>query len=103
MHTDAALVRGQLDQLLEEGKEVVLILHSYGGVVGTEAAAGLGLKARQKNGQTGGVIGLFYMAAFILAKGESLLSMCGGTVPPHLEALVSLTCHPVPLWDLDSA
>ena len=38
MYDDAAIVRAELDKLIvEEKKDVIVALHSYGGVVGTQA------------------------------------------------------------------
>ena len=59
LHTDAARVRRELDRL---GGEVVLVGHSYGGAVITEA------------GDHPAVDHLVYLAAFALAAGESCVS-----------------------------
>jgi pimeloyl-ACP methyl ester carboxylesterase len=55
---DAAIVRGELDRI---GRPVVLVGHSYGGAVISEAAAG-----------AHNVVGLVYAAAYALDDGESL-------------------------------
>jgi hypothetical protein len=47
--------------LLEEGKDVIVFVHSYGGVVGGAAAAGLSKSARSVEGKPGGVVGLLYL------------------------------------------
>lgn len=51
-HDDAECIRSLLNELVEtEGKDVICVLHSYGGVVGTEAIHELlGKKVRQNNG-----------------------------------------------------
>ena len=59
----------------EKGKKVILVGHSAGGWVATEAARpSLQLKARQAEGLAGGIIGIFYMGAFIIPLGESINS-----------------------------
>ncbi|RMZ79359.1 hypothetical protein DV736_g6680, partial [Chaetothyriales sp. CBS 134916] len=59
MYDDADLVRSELELLVENGKDILLVMHSYGGVVGTQAAAGLGKAERQKKGQKGGELAPF--------------------------------------------
>ncbi|KAI1813948.1 hypothetical protein GGS20DRAFT_442043 [Poronia punctata] len=52
-----------------------MIMHSYGGLVGTEAVTrDLSFKHRKSNNLPGGVLHLFYFAAFILTEGQSVLS-----------------------------
>ena len=62
------------------------VLHSYGGVVGTEAVhESLGKHARHGKGRSGGVVALLYMTAFIIPKGDSPASARGGTpLPPYI-------------------
>jgi pimeloyl-ACP methyl ester carboxylesterase len=69
---DADAVRSALAEV--EGP-VVLVGHSYGGMVVTEAATA-----------ELGVAHLVYLCAFQLDAGESLLSSVGGEVPPWQEA-----------------
>ena len=89
LHDDAAFVRAELELLIESGKEVLLVLHSYGGMVGTQAAAGLGKVERTKRGQTGGVVRLFYAAAFLLPLGFDLCKPLGGKLPPWVKEEVN--------------
>lgn len=85
LHDDAAHVRAELELLIEHGQEVVLVMHSYGGMVGTQAAAGLGKVERAKRGQTGGIVRLFYACAFMLPLGSALSSGLGGRLPPWIK------------------
>ena len=81
--TDAEAIRRQIIHLIEpDGKDVVLICHSYGGVPGGAAAYGLSKISRAKEGKKGGVIGLIYMCGFIITEGSSLLGMLGGKHAP---------------------
>lgn len=68
---DVAHVRSVIETCVERGERVLLIMHSYGGMVGTDAAQGLDLATRRKANQTGGVIHLLYICAYILVPGES--------------------------------
>ena len=76
---DATAIRTELDRLIEhEGKDVVVIMHSYGGLVGSEAVTEEFSRVKRKEkGLPGGVIHLFYYAAFVLEEGQSVLSAFG--------------------------
>ncbi|OTA98058.1 hypothetical protein M426DRAFT_326290 [Hypoxylon sp. CI-4A] len=53
-------------------------MHSYGGLVGNEAVTkDLSFDQRQSAGLPGGVVHLFYFAAFILFVGQSVLDVFG--------------------------
>jgi hypothetical protein len=71
--------------LLEDGKEVVIFVHSYGGVVGGQAARGLSKRARSASGKPGGIIGLIYLVGNIVGEGETLLQAVGGAYPPFIK------------------
>ena len=74
-----ALANGLLKPLIEEqGKDVVLLLHSYAGFPGSAAIAGLAKADRVAKGQQGGVIGLIYQSAFVPKENDTLRQMIGG-------------------------
>lgn len=79
----------------DEGKHVLLIGHSSGGWVTTQAAQPeLQAKVRKANGQSGGIIGLLYMGAFVIPVGESVHSFFQpkegpAVVPPFMQFHVS--------------
>lgn len=62
---DIGLIRAESRKLVEDGKEVVAIAHSYGGIVMTEALYGLGIKERTGKGLQGGIRMLIYNTAFL--------------------------------------
>jgi pimeloyl-ACP methyl ester carboxylesterase len=74
MYDDAAHVREVIIKEIDAGKDVLVFMHSYGGIVGTEAAKGLSRAERQKEGKRGGVAHMYYLCAFMLQQGESLIS-----------------------------
>ncbi|KAK9414555.1 putative catalytic protein [Seiridium unicorne] len=77
---DALSVRSEIKRLVEAGETVVLVMHSYGGLVGSEAVTeDLSFAQRRPNGLHGGFVHLFYFAAFILSKGQSVLGVFGGS------------------------
>jgi hypothetical protein len=86
---DTVAVHQEIGRLSDESKQVVVVGHSYGGMVGAGAVKGLGFAERQKAGKNGGVIMLVYMAAFVAKSGTSLLDMLGGKWLPWMKLDVS--------------
>ena len=92
---DVSSLRTRLVALADEGKEIVLIAHSYGGLVGGCAVEDLGFTDRAKAGKKGGVTILVYMCALVGTKGASMLEMLGGKMLPWLDiGEVILFCPP---------
>ena len=87
---DTAAVRKALTKLVHDGLEVLLLCHSYGGVVGSCAVEGFDFGSRKKEGKSGGVIMTVYMSAFMIRKGETLLDMLGNPLPwMHIKVDIS--------------
>lgn len=86
---DVAVLRTTLERLAEAGKKIVLVMHSYGGLVGANAVEGLGFKQRSQEGKEGGVIILVYLSAFVIPLGKSALDLLGGNYLPWMRVEVS--------------
>ncbi|KAI9718841.1 MAG: hypothetical protein M1828_006530 [Chrysothrix sp. TS-e1954] len=72
---DVMVIQSLIKSLVEDGRSVLVILHSYGGAVGSNAVSEeLSRASRVRQGLEGGVIGLVYMCAFLLQPGETILS-----------------------------
>jgi pimeloyl-ACP methyl ester carboxylesterase len=82
--SDAASVREQFLPTIEEGKDVIVLCHSYGGIPAGGAARGLSKSVRMKQGDKGGVVGLIYLSAFVVPEGMSLVDYLGGRHPPYV-------------------
>ncbi|RMZ67766.1 signal peptide protein [Pyrenophora seminiperda CCB06] len=82
---DAAALHSTLERLADDGKEIVLVVHSYGGMVGQNALVDLGYKQRKAAGKKGGVIILVYLAAFVAPKGATIKTMLGGQFLPWMK------------------
>lgn len=76
---DALAVRSEIKRLVEEENQtVVVLMHSYGGLVGSEAVTrDLAFDERKAKGLPGGVKHLFYVAAFVLREGQTVLGVFG--------------------------
>jgi alpha-beta hydrolase superfamily lysophospholipase len=88
LQDDAAHVRGVVEHLINEaeGAEVVVLAHSYGGTVATEALEGLGVKEGK------GVRRLVFLSAVAPRVGEnqvSAMKLEDGFLPEVTVSLVS--------------
>jgi pimeloyl-ACP methyl ester carboxylesterase len=75
---DEAQTTALLKPLIEDGKEVAVLGHSYGGVVltgVTGATVGLDKRSRDAQGLKGGILGMIFLAAFIPLPDETMWEM----------------------------
>jgi pimeloyl-ACP methyl ester carboxylesterase len=77
MQEDAAHIRSVAEALISQGKEVVVVCHSYGGTPTTEALAALGVKR------------IVYLTAVVPRVGESLRMAYKGLEDAFNSAVVS--------------
>lgn len=69
MYDDAAVIAREINQLVEQGKEVVVLAHSYGGMPASQSIQGL--VKREGSEHAGGVVQLAYMTAVVPPEGKS--------------------------------
>jgi pimeloyl-ACP methyl ester carboxylesterase len=86
---DVAIVRSALDGI---SGDKILVGHSYGGIVISNAAAG-----------RTDVLGLVFTAAFVPAEGDSIASLGVGYAPPSFLAPGHLVFNPFPFATIDPA
>lgn len=92
---DCEIIWESLKPLVESGKRVILLGHSAGGWVATEAARPEWQeKYRNGKGLSGGIVGILFVGAFIIPVGESVNSFSQPkdgpvVVPPFMEFHVS--------------
>lgn len=86
---DVAAIRDVVNKVLSAGRDVVLIMHSYGGVVGCEALSEY-VQEAGKGGKEGWgrVRRLVFVSAFVMAEGGSLMAGLGGNNLPWFEVEV---------------
>lgn len=74
-----------LPLLEQQSKDIVILAHSYGGIVAAGAAKNLDKQTREAHGQSTSVVGLIYVAGNIALEGESLFEAVGGGYPPFIK------------------
>ncbi|KAH7123719.1 hypothetical protein B0J11DRAFT_506776 [Dendryphion nanum] len=72
VEVDVEALRNNILQQVNAGNEVVLVMHSYGCIVGGAAVKGLSKKQREAEGEKGGVVGLIFIAGFLVDGGMSV-------------------------------
>lgn len=78
---DIAILRSLVEEAIGSGNDVVVVPHSWGGIVTSSALVGYSKKEREASGKKGGVIRTGYMASFLLPEGTSLMD-AGSDEPP---------------------
>lgn len=80
---DVAMLLGIATPLFDQGRSVVLVGHSYGGIPACIATRGNGIDDRRAVGKRGGFSHLVFLCAFAMpARGMSVLSVSGGSWLP---------------------
>ena len=85
---DVDHLRNVIRGLIEQEKEVIVVMHSYGGLVGSGAVEGLSKDQMAAEGKIGGVICLVYMAAMMVPVGMSPKDLMGGDFLPFMRVEV---------------
>lgn len=70
MKDDVASIRSVIAPLVEQNhKEIVLVLHSAGGFLGSMAIEGFSVKERKQEGKDGGVSKIVFLAGAVWEEG----------------------------------
>lgn len=77
MYEDAAVISQEAEKLADQGKDVILMGHSYAGIPMSQSTEGLGKKERKAQGKPGGIVHLAYIACLVPALGDSAASLLG--------------------------
>ncbi|KAJ4289592.1 hypothetical protein N0V90_010921 [Kalmusia sp. IMI 367209] len=78
---DIAAVQDLVTKAIGSGNDVVVIPHSWAGIVAGSALGGFGKKQREAKGEKGGVVRAGYMCAFMAPEGVSLVDAIQGQIP----------------------
>ncbi|KAF3393036.1 hypothetical protein DPV78_010064, partial [Talaromyces pinophilus] len=88
MQEDAAYFRGIIEALSNQGKDVVVVGHSYGGIVATESVKKVTKSERQVQGKSaGGVVRVIYVVSLVAQIGETAIQVMGGQLGPTIKIL----------------
>lgn len=82
--TDAAIVSDTVQHLADLERDIVLVTHSYGGLVGAEACKGLTRRERQAQGKKGGIAAFVAISACTFVAGQSVVTAGGGYLAPQI-------------------
>ncbi|KAK8169812.1 Alpha/beta hydrolase fold-1 [Phyllosticta citrichinensis] len=86
---DVAAIRKTVKEVIDTGRDAVVIFHSYSGLPGGEAMKGLDRTSRAQAGLKGAVVRLVYLAAFFAETGMALIDYLGGQDLPWFDVQVS--------------
>ncbi|KAF7174214.1 hypothetical protein CNMCM6106_008331 [Aspergillus hiratsukae] len=73
MEDDAVHTQGVVAELADEGFDVMVLSHSYGGMCATEGVKGLAKPIREAQGKKGGVVRLVYLSSLAPVLGMSAM------------------------------
>jgi hypothetical protein len=85
MYDDAAFINAELTALADEGKEIVLVGHSYGGIPVSESLKGVSREERKAVGKKGGVVRVAYLTALVPEVGGDAASSLEGSPGGYIE------------------
>jgi hypothetical protein len=74
---DVQAIPPMTSNVTDEGKDIILRMHSDDGVPRPESAHGVTKKKRSVSGKKGGVLALLYATMFLVGPGKSLGSTMG--------------------------
>ncbi|KAI0100527.1 Alpha/beta hydrolase fold-1, partial [Nemania sp. FL0031] len=81
MHDDAAYIAKEVEALADEGRKIILVAHSYGGMPATESTKGLSIEERRAVGKKGGIIRLAYKTVLLTPVGDPASSLFPPNIP----------------------
>lgn len=77
LETDIAAIREIVEPVVEAGRDVVLVVHSWAGFPCNSGLTGLTKNERAQQGEDGGVGHLFFISAFLPKVGQSVAGIVG--------------------------
>ena len=89
MYDDAAVIAQEAEKLADQGKDVILMGHSYAGIPMSQSTKGLGKEEREAQGKPGGIVQLAYISCLVPAIGNSAAALLS-RFPDEKRPLVSV-------------
>jgi hypothetical protein len=90
MQDDADAIRAMVEEVSNEGFDILLMAHSYGGVPATESIKGVSKKDRIAQGKPGGVVRILYTTAVVPDLDGDLMSVMADGTPSSIKIDVSV-------------
>ena len=78
---DIAALREIVAQAIGDGRDVIVVPHSWAGIVTGSGLVGLGKMQREEKGEKGGVVRGAYICSFITPEGVSLMDSLQHQIP----------------------
>ena len=69
MRDDIDHIKSEVEEELNKGEDIVMVLHSGGGFLGSNALEGLSAKSRASQGLKGGVVGIVFLTGAVFPEG----------------------------------
>lgn len=88
MMDDANHIKMVTTKLADDGYEIILMMHSYGGVCGTESTARVSKVERETIKKPGGIVHLVYISSPVPEIGGSIMSVMGEKLPYFMKLKV---------------
>ncbi|OKL59932.1 hypothetical protein UA08_04852 [Talaromyces atroroseus] len=88
LQEDAAYFRGIVEALSSQGKDIVIVGHSFGGAVATQSVKSVTKPERQAAGaDAGGAVRMVYLASVLPDIGQAPLEAMGGQLGQNIKIL----------------
>ena len=84
---EVTAIQNDIASVINEGRDVILLCHSRGGLPGSRAVPGWDKPTREARGQENGVVEMVYLAAFLLQENADIVKF--SAMPPWLNVEVS--------------
>jgi pimeloyl-ACP methyl ester carboxylesterase len=95
---DIAALQAIVTKAIGDGNDVMVVPHSWSGIVAGSGLVGYGKKQREEKGLKGGVVKGAYMCSFLVPEGVSLMDAIQHQIPDWWEVKVSLHGFPILLF-----
>ena len=90
LQPDTDALRKRVLEEIDAGNDVVMVVHSWSGIIANGALVGLGKAEREKEGKKGGVLRIAYICSFAPEENVSLVTAFGGITPEWYDVKVCL-------------
>ncbi len=98
LEDDAQVFHDKIAACVEEGEDVVVVAHSYGGMVASDAVKGFAKTEREERGLKGGVVRIVYLTCIVAGVGETAGEVCEkGGLKFKMEAVGQVNHTLIPL------